>query len=87
MELENVADRRVVRQGLRDEFTIRCATVEVVADTGAVVLVLPEDIVGPLRSEPLIGQFVLEALDLVADCGNRTLVPLQSRRTAPLKLK
>ncbi len=32
-------------------------------------------IIGPPSSEPLIGQIVLEALDLTADCGSRTLVP------------
>ena len=30
-------------------------------------------IIGPPQSEPLIGQIVLEALDLVADCANRTV--------------
>ena len=132
MELENAVDRGVVRQGLRDESTIRRATVEGVADTGAVMLVLPEDVVdrlglemqrevvvayaneyketrrvagpvtvrignrfmnadcvvGPPRSEPLIGQIVLEALDLVADCGNRTLAPRPESPDSPLlKLK
>ena len=32
-------------------------------------------VVGPPLSEPLIGQIVLEALDLIADCSNRTLTP------------
>ena len=32
-----------------------------------------EAIVGPASSE--IGQLVLEALDLIADCRNRTLAP------------
>ena len=32
-------------------------------------------IVGPPLSEPLIGQVVLETLDLVADCANRTVTP------------
>lgn len=32
-----------------------------------------ECIVGPPLSEPLIGQVVLERLDLIADCANRTL--------------
>lgn len=32
-------------------------------------------VVGPPLGEPLIGQIVLEALDLVADCTNRTLSP------------
>ena len=31
--------------------------------------------VGPPRSEPLIGQVVLEMLDLIADCANHTLAP------------
>ena len=117
MELENAVDRGVVSQGLRDESTVRRATVEGVVDTGALMLVLPGDVVdqlgletqrkvvvtyaneyqetrpvagpvtvhignrfmnadciiGPPQSEPLIGKIVLEALDLVADCGNRTL--------------
>ena len=34
-----------------------------------------ECIVGPPLSEPLIGQVVLESLDLIADCSNRTLAP------------
>jgi len=39
-------------------------------------------------SEPLIGQVVLEALDLIADCGNRTLSPRSESPDYPLlKLK
>ena len=116
IELENAADRGIVSQGLRDESTVRRTTVEGVVDTSAVMLMLPENvvgrlglerqrevavtyaderketrpvagpltirignrfmntdcIVGPPLSEPLIG---LEALDLVADCTNRTLSP------------
>ena len=132
MELENTDDRGVVSEGLRDESTVRRATVEGVVDTGAVMLVLPEDVVGrlglatqrkvvvtyaderrelrpvagpvtvqigdrgmnadciigPPLSEPLIGQIVLEALDLVADCGNRTLGPRPESPDYPLlKLK
>ncbi len=34
-----------------------------------------EAIVGPMGSEVLIGQLVLEALDLIADCRRRTLAP------------
>ena len=30
---------------------------------------------GPAGSQVLIGQIVLEALDLIADCSNRTLAP------------
>ena len=34
-----------------------------------------ECLVGPPLSEALIGQIVLEGLDLIADCANRTLAP------------
>ena len=132
MKLENTEDRGIVSEGLRDESTVRRATVDGVVDTGAVMLVLPEDvvgrlglrtrgkvvvtyaderrelrpvagpvtvhigdrgmnadcIVGPPLSEPLIGQVVLESLDLVADCANRTLGPRPESPDYPLlKLK
>ena len=147
MKLENTEDRGVVRRGLSDESTVRRATVDGVVDTGAVMLMLPEDvvgrlglrtrgkvvvtyaderrafsggargacpsqekelrpvagpvtvhigdrfmsadcIVGPPSSEPLIGQIVLAALDLVADCANRTLGPRPESPDYPLlKLK
>ena len=132
MELENAGDREVVSLGLRDESTVRRTTVNGVVDTGAVMLVLPEDVVdglglrtqrevvvtyandysetrpvagpvtvrignrfmiaecviGPPSSEPLIGQIVLEALDLVADCGKRALAPRPESPDRPLlKLK
>ena len=38
-------------------------------------MMVAECVVGPPLSEPLIGQIVLEALDLIADCANRTLTP------------
>ena len=41
-------------------------------------------VVGPPLSEPLIGQIVLEALDLVADCTNRTLAPRPESPDSPL---
>ena len=45
-------------------------------------------IIGPPSSEPLIGQIVLEALDLVADCTNRTVGPRPESPDSPLlKLK
>ena len=132
MELENTVDRDNASDGLRDESTVRRATVDGVVDTGALMLVLPEDVVdslglrtrrevvvtyandyrenrpvagpvtvqignrfmnadcvvGPPASEPLIGQIVLAALDLVADCGNRTLGPRPESPDLPvLKLK
>ena len=51
MELENAVDRGVVKQGLCDEATVRRATVEGVVDTGAVMLVLPKDVVDRLGLE------------------------------------
>ena len=132
VQLENTADRNIANEGLRDESTIRRTTVEGVVDTGAVMLVLPENVVGrlglrrqrevvvtyaderketrpvagpvtihignrfmitecvvgPPLSEPLIGQIVLEALDLIADCTNRTVAPRPESPDSPLlKLK
>lgn len=128
VELENAADRGIVSQGLRDESTVRRTTVEGVVETGAMMLMLPENvvsrlglerqrevvvtyaderketrpvagpvtvhignrfmitdcIVGPPLSEPLIGQIVLAALDLVADCTNRTLAPRPESPDSPL---
>ena len=132
MELENTTDIDNANDGLRDESTVRRTRVEGVVDTGAVMLVLPENVVtrlglrtrrevvvtyaderretrpvagpvtihignrfmiaecvvGPPLSEPLIGQIVLEALDLVADCANRTVAPRPESPDSPLlKLK
>ena len=132
MDLENAGDREVVRQGLRDESTVRHTTVDGAVDTDSVMLILPENIVGriglrtlrkvvvtyaderketrqvagpvtvqignrfmitecvvgPPLSEPLIGQVIMETLDLVADCTNRTLAPRpESPDTPLLKLK
>ena len=119
LELENPGDRAVVERGYRQESEVRRSTVDALVDTGAVMLVLPQNVVerlgletrrtvivtyaderreerplagpvtvqignrsmstdcvvGPPLSEPLIGQIVLEALDLIADCANRTLAP------------
>ena len=132
VELENTADRSVAARGLLEESAIRRTTVEGVVDTGAVMLVLPENVVGrlgldtqrevivtcaderketrpvagpvtihignrfmitecvvrPPLNEPLIGQIVLEALDLIADCTNRTVAPRPESPDSPLlKLK
>ena len=116
--LENSGDREYVLRGDRVEADVRRTTVEGVVDTGAVSLVIPEEIardlglrhrgtrtviyaderreqrpvtnvtieignlatwteaiVGPAGSEVLIGQLVLEALDLIADCRRGTLAP------------
>ncbi len=47
-----------------------------------------DSLVGPLLSEPLIGQMVLEGLDLIVDCPNRTLSPRPESPAFPsFKLK
>ena len=49
---------------------------------------ITDAIVGPPLSELLIGQIVLAALDLVADCANRTVAPRPESPDSPLlKLK
>jgi len=116
--LENSGDREDVYRGHGVETDVRRTTVEGVVDTGAVSLVIPEEIatelglrhwgtgtviyaderreerpvtnvtieignlatvteaiVGPAGSQVLIGQVVLEVLDLIADCRSRTLAP------------
>ncbi len=117
--LENPGDRAIVEWGLAAQATVRRSRVDGIVDTGAVMLVSPQNVVERLRlktrrtvvvtyaderkeersvagpvtievcdrfmsidcvvgrplSEPLIGQVVLESLDLIADCANRTLTP------------
>lgn len=115
VRLENEGDREHFLRGGCDESDVRHTSVEGIVDTGAVTLMLPQNvverlglrnkgtafvsyaderplagpvsvrignramvtdcIVGPPLSEPLIGQVVLERLDLIADCGNRTVTP------------
>ncbi len=131
-ELENPADRAYFERGHGMESDIRRTGVEAVVDTGAVMLVLPQNvverlgvgvrrtvivtyaderkeerpvagpvtvrignrfmstdcIVGPPLSEPLIGQIIMEALDLIADCAKGTLTPRPESPDYPLlKLK
>lgn len=118
-ELENPVDRGIVERGLSEEASVRGTRVQGIVDTGAVMLVLPQNVVerlglriqetvvvryaddrreerpmagpvtvrigdrsmrtdclvGPPRSEVLIGQVVLETLDLIADSANRRLTP------------
>ena len=117
--LENEGDREHFLRGGCAESEIRHTRVEGIVDTGAVTLMLPQNVVerlglgnkgtafvssaderrderplagpvsvrignrtmvtdcvvGPPLSEPLIGQVVLERLDLIADCANRTVTP------------
>ncbi|HEX9732233.1 MAG TPA: aspartyl protease family protein [Thermoanaerobaculia bacterium] len=131
-ELENVVDRVNWEDGRIDESEIRSYKLEATVDTGAVMLVLPQNVVeklglrnrrtvivsyaderkeerpvagpltiklgdrfmttdcvvGPPLSEPLVGQVVLEELDLLADCTNRKLTPRPESPDYPLlKLK
>jgi hypothetical protein len=131
-ELENPIDRGVFERGYGKESDIRRTSVKAVVDIGAVMLMLPQNVVerlgaavsgtvivtyaderreerptagpftlrlcnrsmpvdcvvGPPLSEPLIGQIVLERLDLIADCTNRVLVPRPESPDYPLlKLK
>lgn len=131
-ELENAVDRGGCERGWIEASEIRSHSVDATVDTGAVMLVLPQDVVeklglerqrtvvvsyaderreerpvagpltikigdrfmstdcvvGPPLSEPLIGQIVMEELDLVADCTNRTLRPRPESPIYPfLKLK
>ena len=117
--LENTLDRGLVDRGHGEDADVRRSTIDGIVDTGAVTLVLPQNVVerlglqqqgtafvtyaderreerplagpvtvrignramrmdcvvGPPLSEVLIGQVVLETLDLIADCTNRTLTP------------
>ena len=118
-ELENPVDRGYFERRHGEESDIRRTSVKAVLDTGAVMLMLPQNVVerlginirrtvvvtcaderreelpvagpvtvrlcnrfmsidcvvGPPLSEPLIGQVILESLDLIADCRNQTLAP------------
>jgi len=132
LDLENYDDRVLARMGYMSNDAIRRRTVNAVVDTGAVMLMLPQDVVdvlglqtdrtvivayaderkeerpvaGPVRltvagrsmttecvvgpplSEPLIGQIILEELDLLADCQRKTLTPRPESPNFPLlKLK
>ena len=128
IELENVVDRGRAKEGELPEADIRRAAIPAVADTGAIMIALPEDVVsrlgldlessitatyadgrqgelpvaGPLlvrigdRSMPancivlpqgtdaLVGQLIMEGLDLVADCVARTLHPRPESPDRPL---
>ena len=128
IELENVEDRGLARSGYLPEADIRRATIPAVADTGAIMLALPEDVVSRLGLEridsiattyadgrrdelavagtlivrigdrsmrtdcivlpqgvdALVGQLVLERLDLIADCLAQTLHPRPESPDRPL---
>lgn len=116
--LENGEDVALARRGLLSKDKVRRVTADVLVDTGAVLLLLPQDmvealgletidkavvtlandqkvempisgpliltaqgrtmntdcLVGPPRCEPLLGQVVLERLDLIVDSTRRQLM-------------
>lgn len=128
IELENVEDRGLARAGYLRDADVRRATIPAVADTGAMMLALPEDVVSqlglervdsitatyadgrrdelsvagtlivyigdrftradcivlPLGADALVGQIVMERLDLIADCAARTLHPRPEAPDRPL---
>ena len=128
IELENLRDRNLFEGGLLQESDVRRAGVRAVADTGAVMLALPEDVVdqlgvpvvdsaaftyadgrrgelpiaGPVTirignrstvarcvvvppgADALVGQLVMEELDLMPDPLNQTLGPRPESPDRPL---
>ena len=128
IDLENVTDRGLARAGHLRDADIRRATISAVADTGAMMLALPEDVVsqlgleqvdsiratyadgrkaelqvaGPLTvqigdrwmatecvvvprgADALIGQLVMERLDLIPDPAKQTLNPRPESPDRPL---
>lgn len=132
LELENALDRERAYLGEIGADRVRAVKANVLVDSGAVMLVLPQDmvealglrelrkavvtyaderkeerpvagivtarvgnrsttgecIVGPPNSEPLLGQIVLEAMDLLVDCAQGRLVPRPESPFLPeLKIK
>jgi|SRR5919197_4550408 clan AA aspartic protease len=132
VELENALDRERLQLGEISAERVRSARVQTLVDSGAVMLVLPQDlvealglrevgkaivtyaderkeerplagvvtvrvgnrttslncVVGPPNSEPLLGQVVLETMDLLVDCTGGRLVPRPESPFLPLlKLK
>ena len=128
IELENLRDRNLFEAGHLAEEEVRSVRIPAIADTGAVMLALPEDVVAhlgveevdristtfadgrrgelpvasgltvqigdrwtiarcivvPAGAEPLIGQLIMEELDLIADCRNQTLTPRPESPERPL---
>jgi predicted aspartyl protease len=130
--LENQSDRVLADAGHLDAARVRRVELEALVDTGAVMTLLPQDVVealglpldgniivtlanedrvelprarllsltlvgrqmdtdclvGPPRCEPLVGQLVLERLDLIIDPVRRTVSPRPESPFLPsLKLK
>ena len=119
VELENPVDRGLFDRGQVQEADVRRATIEAFADTGAMISMLPPNVVerlgiaifrtvvvtyaddrtedrpvagpvtmkignrsmntdcvvGPPHSQALVGQIVMEGMNLIADGTKRTLTP------------
>ena len=128
IELENVDDRGLARAGHLPDADVRRVTTPAIADTGAIMLALPEDVVSrlgleridsiattyadgrrgelpvagllivrigdrwmstecivlPQGTDALVGQLVMERLDLVADCVAQTLGPRPESPDRPM---
>ena len=128
IELENAGDRGLARAGHLREADVRRTAIRAVADTGAMMLALPADVVSrlgigeigsvnathadgrrgelpiagpltvrigdrrmatdcvvvPVGADALIGQIVMQRLDLIADCANQTLGPRPESPDRPL---
>ncbi len=128
IKLENTVDSAAFRRGWLKEEQVRREELPAMVDTGAVMLLLPQEVVdrlglevqreirvsyaddrkekrsvagpltikigdrfmntdciiGPESCDALIGQVVLEELDLLADCTNRRLVPHPESPDYPL---
>jgi predicted aspartyl protease len=132
LQLENDGDRILAEAGHLDASMVRRVQVDALVDTGAVMVLLPQDLVerlglptngsiivtlaneqrvelprarhlslaigdrqmdtdclvGPPQSEALVGQLVLERLDLIVDPLRRTVTPRPESPFIPsLKLK
>ena len=130
--LENIEDAALCRRGYLQSSEVRHSEIDALVDTGAVLVLLPQDLVeklglpmigkvivcladdtkielqkanglrltigdremdtnclvGPPQCEPLIGQIVLEQLDLIVDPLKRKLTPRPESPFLPsLKLK
>ena len=128
IHLENLLDWGLFERGHATEAEIRSTTIRAVADTGAIMLALPEGVVerlglevtraitttyadgrrgelgvaGPLTirigdremmaecivlptgADALVGQVVMEQLDLIADCATQTLGPRPESPDRPM---
>ena len=128
VQLENSLDQGLFRRGYTPEHEIRRQTITAVADSGALFMALPQDVVAalglshlgdeavmyadgsrdrvpkagdltveiagrrttaecvviPAGVEPLVGQLVLEALDLILDPRNQTMGPRPESPDYPL---